>query len=334
MATDTSKYLLNHTMLRVKDPERSVKFYEFLGMNKISQIDNPAGNFSLHFLAYDGADAPSAGRNWTDRQGVLELTHNYGTEKDDGYKVANGNAEPGKGFGHICVSVDNIQASCQRLEDAGYGFQKKLSDGRMRHIAFALDPDGYWVEIISANDVKTMENVRETDTQSYRFVCLLVSRNARPWIDRRAQNHSMIRVKDVDASLKFYQEVMGMTLIRTNENPSANFNLYFLAYPGHTSEEAAQPRREGILELTWNYGTEKDPDFRYHDGNAEPQGFGHIAVSVDDLDAACARLEERGVRWKKRLADGKLRDLAFVLDPDGYWIEVIQNEAYKKRAGW
>ena len=100
-------------------------------MKKINQLDSPAGNFSLHFLAYDGPGAPGAGAHWTDRQGLLELTHNYGTEKDPNYKIANGNADP-RGFGHICVAVDNIQASCQRLEDAGYTFQKKLSDGKMR----------------------------------------------------------------------------------------------------------------------------------------------------------------------------------------------------------
>ena len=170
MATDTSKYLLNHSMLRVKDPERSVKFYEFLGMRKINQIDNPDNKFTLHFLAYDAPGDPYYGANWTARQGVLELTHNWGTEKDDKFQIANGNSEPGRGFGHLCVSVDNIQASCQRLEDAGVKFQKKLTDGRMRHIAFALDPDGYWVEIIGQKNVEATKDVKETDTQGYLFV--------------------------------------------------------------------------------------------------------------------------------------------------------------------
>lgn len=65
--------------------------------------------------------------------------------------------------------------------------------------------------------------------------------------------------------------------------------------------------------MTWNYGTEKDADFKYHDGNAEPQGFGHIAVTVDDLDAACKRWEEKGVSWKKKLTDGKMKNIAFLL---------------------
>ena len=141
--TDTSKWKMNHTMLRVKDPEASVKYYSFLGMKQINKMDYPENKFCLYFLAYDDAKNESSGKHWTGRQGVLELTHNYGTEKDESFKINNGNSDPGKGFGHICVSVDNIQAACKRIEDAGYKFQKKLTDGRMRHIAFALDPDGY-----------------------------------------------------------------------------------------------------------------------------------------------------------------------------------------------
>jgi lactoylglutathione lyase len=93
----------------------------------------------------------------------------------------------------------------------------------------------------------------------------------------------MIRVKDNKKSLKFYQEIMGMTLMHTHEAKEAKFNLYFLGYPGGkgvptTSENGVSPvaDREGLLELTWNYGTESQPDFKYHNGNDEPQGFGHI----------------------------------------------------------
>jgi lactoylglutathione lyase len=166
----------------------------------------------------------------------------------------------------------------------------------------------------------------------------------------------MIRVKDKDASLNFYQDVMGMKLKRTSENTNAGFNLYFLGYGPDASENAANgvnpvADNEGLLELTWNYGTENDANFKYHNGNDEPQGFGHICVAVDDLDAACARFEEKKVNWKKRLTDGRMKNIAFVLgallsihrtkrqltkyaDPDGYWIEVVQNEKLKTRSNW
>lgn len=85
----------------------------------------------------------------------------------------------------------------------------------------------------------------------------------------------MIRVKDAEKSLKFYQEVLGMSLFRTNEQPAGKFNLYFLGY-GAPPQDGFTADYEGLLELTWNYGTEKDEAFKYHDGNSEPQGFGHI----------------------------------------------------------
>ena len=89
----------------------------------------------------------------------------------------------------------------------------------------------------------------------------------------------MIRVKDAEKSLKFYQEVLGMTLLRKHDSKEAGFSLFFLGYPGEKGvpgEGEGTADREGLLELTWNHGTEKDADFKYHDGNSEPQGFGHI----------------------------------------------------------
>lgn len=80
----------------------------------------------------------------------------------------------------------------------------------------------------------------------------------------------------------------------------------------------------GILELTHNHGTETLETTPYHSGNSDPKGFGHIAITVDDIEAACARFERLGVPFKKRLTDGKMKHIAFILDPDGYWIEVVR----------
>lgn len=108
--TDPSKYKMNHTMLRVKDPKASVKFYEHLGMKVINKMESPANKFDLYFLAYDSPKAVSHGNHWTDREGIIELTHNYGTEDDPEYKPHNGNDQP-QGFGHVCISVDNMQVT-------------------------------------------------------------------------------------------------------------------------------------------------------------------------------------------------------------------------------
>jgi lactoylglutathione lyase len=62
----------------------------------------------------------------------------------------------------------------------------------------------------------------------------------------------------------------------------------------------------------------------YHNGNSEPRGYGHIAITVPNVEEACARFEKLGVPFKKRLTDGTMKFLAFILDPDGYWIEVVR----------
>lgn len=147
-----------------------VKFYSFLGMSLLKTLSFPDAKFDLYFLGFDSPKAVSGGSNLWDREGLIELTHNYGTENDPDYKVSNGNVEPHRGFGHTCVSVDNLQAACARLEAAGYKFQKKLTDGRMRHIAFVLDPDGYWVELIGQKPVEETEGVTTTDLETYRMV--------------------------------------------------------------------------------------------------------------------------------------------------------------------
>lgn len=134
-------------------------------------------------------------------------------------------------------------------------------------------------------------------------------------------NHTMIRIKDPEKSIEFYTKVLGMDVI--DEHDAGDFKLFFLAYNLPGQKGLPRGEREGILELTWNKGTEKDPNFKYHNGNDEPQGFGHTCISVDNLEKACARFDSMGVKFKKRPEDGKMKSIAFIYDPDMYWIEII-----------
>ncbi|GHH57965.1 MAG: lactoylglutathione lyase [Gammaproteobacteria bacterium] len=146
-------------------------------------------------------------------------------------------------------------------------------------------------------------------------------------------NHTMLRVKDSVKSLDFYTRVLGFRLIDRRDFPEAAFSLYFLALLPETvqvPEDDAQRRVwmagiPGVLELTHNHGTEQQDGPVYHDGNSDPRGFGHICVSVPDLQAACARFDALEVPYQKRLSDGRMKNIAFIKDPDGYWVEIISN---------
>lgn len=165
-----------------------------------------------------------------------------------------------------------------------------------------------------------------------------------PATDGFVLNQTMMRIKDPTTSLDFYQQVLGMTLYQRVDFAEMSFSLYFLGYPsnheGETlpSEPAERCRftfqQSALLELTHNWGTENDEAFEgYHDGNADPRGFGHIGITVPNVDAACERFEELGVEFVKRPNDGSMKGLAFIKDPDGYWIEILNADAITSLIG-
>ncbi|EDO17358.1 hypothetical protein Kpol_1060p12 [Vanderwaltozyma polyspora DSM 70294] len=299
----------NHTCLRVKDPVRSVEFYEKnFGMKLHAKKDFPDMKFSLYFLSFPKDNMKTNCHNEPDvfsSEGILELTHNWGSESDPEFKINNGNVEPHRGFGHICFAVADVEKECNDLEAKGVAFQKKLSDGRQKDIAFALDPDGYWIELIGYLNNKH-GNTLPTKDVGMRF------------------NHTMIRIKDPSKTLDFYQNVLGMKIHKISEHANAKFTNYFLGYD--IPEGESWLSMEGILELCHNWGTENDPDFSYHNGNQAPQGYGHICVSCTDPSKLCSEIEEKygdKITWAPKFNQGKMKNLAFLKDPDGYSIEVV-----------
>ena len=148
-------------------------------------------------------------------------------------------------------------------------------------------------------------------------------------------NQTMLRIKDPEKSVAFYQDVLGMVLIDKFDFPDMSFSLYFMGYPAETIPEGPAERTKwlfeqpALLELTHNYGTEIEDEFSYHNGNDDPRGFGHIGVSVPDVYKACERFEEMGVEFVKRPDDGNMKGLAFIRDPDGYWIEILSSSGLR-----
>lgn len=143
-------------------------------------------------------------------------------------------------------------------------------------------------------------------------------------------NHTMLRVRDPKVSLDFYSRVLGMKLLRKVDFTEWKFSLYFLAMQKEETTGTDEQKTKytaglsGVLELTHNHGTEENPETPYHNGNTEPRGFGHICFSVPDIVAACARFEGLGVPFQKRLGEGGMKNIAFIKDPDNYWVEIIE----------
>lgn len=143
-------------------------------------------------------------------------------------------------------------------------------------------------------------------------------------------NHTMLRVRDPKVSLDFYSRVLGMKLLRKVDFNEWKFSLYFLAMLKEDIQGSDLEKIKftaglsGVLELTHNHGTEENPETPYHNGNTEPRGFGHICFSVPDIKAACARFEALGVPFQKRLGEGGMKNIAFIKDPDNYWVEIIE----------
>jgi len=123
--------------------------------------------------------------------------------------------------------------------------------------------------------------------------------------------HTMLRVGDMDRSVKFYTEVLGMKLLRTTDRPDQKYSLAFVGYDDED--------RAAVLELTYNYGVDK-----YDLGTA----YGHVAIAVPDAYKACDAVKRRGGKVTREAGPvkGGTTVIAFVEDPDGYKIELIQRD--------
>ena len=126
--------------------------------------------------------------------------------------------------------------------------------------------------------------------------------------------HAMVRVRDLEASLRFYRDALGLVETRRRDYPQGRFTLVYLAAPANPEVE---------VELTYNYD---DEDY----GGA--RNFGHLAFAVDDIHAACERLQAQGVLINRPPRDGRM---AFVRSPDGISIELLQvGEPLPPREPW
>lgn len=131
--------------------------------------------------------------------------------------------------------------------------------------------------------------------------------------------HTMIRVGNLERSIAFYTEVLGMKLLRQSENTEYEYTLAFVGYGEESSGQA-------VIELTYNWGTDS-----YDHGNA----FGHLAIGAEDIYSRCDAIEQAGGKVTRAPGPvaGGTTEIAFVEDPDGYKIELIQMKSAENALG-
>lgn len=134
------KYL--HTMIRVADPDKTIAFFEVLGLREVRRMENEAGRFTLIFLACP-ADMNAPGER---ARAEVELTYNWPSEGEAAEEYTGG-----RNFGHLAYYVDDIYDTCQRVQDAGHIVHRPPRDG---HMAFVKTPDGISIELLQEGGAK------------------------------------------------------------------------------------------------------------------------------------------------------------------------------------
>jgi len=209
----------------------------------------------------------------------VELTYNYG---QDSYDI-------GEGFGHFGLAVEDVFKTVESVKSAGGKVTRDAGPvkGGKTNIAFVEDPTGYKFELIQ----------RPATSEPFAQVNL--------------------RVKNLDESIKYYTECLGMKLLRTRENPENKYTLAFLAY-GPEEENT-------VFELTYNHG--KD------DGYSMGDAYAQVAISTDDVYKTAEAIREKGGKITKEPGELKGQITTKIMattDPDGYKIVFVDNEDFLK----
>eukprot|EP01083_Nonionella_stella_P064199 167105_1 len=290
------------TCLRVKYPKKTVDYFVTnFDMVLLHQNEIKEKGITLYYLVSSKANTkyPDTSSKeaeqllWSYDGGVLQLEYHDGDDTNDKFIINSGNTKPFRGFGHIAFNTNDVFAACTELEKNNVSFKKKPNEGRMKGLAFAYDPNGYWIEIVSRRGADKPEKYNLSQT--------------------------MLRVKDPAKSLKFYCDILGMRMVSEKHFEKGAFSLFFLS---SFANDADLDKSDGsdvlsdvvktlwppVLELTHNWGTEKggkDAEI-YHDGTTPCElgvGFAKLSFLTDkvsgmtemfDPDGYKVQLQERG----------------------------------------
>jgi lactoylglutathione lyase len=281
-----------HTMLRVADLDRAVRFYvEAFGMRLLERVEIEAKRATVAFVGFEGPDVGAP----------IELVR---------YRDETGAYTHGTGFGHVALGVAAVEPLFERATALGAAVHMApgilVPGGPL--CAFVKDPDGYAVELVDTRrSGKPAAETGAGEGAADEFPAAVV---LGPDDGASRVLHSMLRVKDPEATIRFYADGLGMKVLQRVDIEVKRATGMFLGYG------ADEPGRK--LEFTSYW----DAEAPYTHGS----GYGHVAVGARDVMGTLARLEAMGVEVTERpavlFAGAPLR--AFVKDPDGYAVELIE----------
>lgn len=307
MAGIGAKYVASfvHGMQRVKDGAKSKAFYcDLLGMTCVNEYK--FDTFSLIFLeSFTGAKVPEEGGKYVTTVGPakLELTYNYGNENNPDFKMDNLDGKPNQGYKGLTFVCLDLPSLVETLKKAGVPLETRNKN------QYATDPDGYKVMLLPApGQLKSPPALRNTLQALH------------------------IRVTDLDRTEKFYTENLAMrTFAREafeDDGKKGTILRMYSSLPAVSPDTQLVDKNTGlpvfVLEFSQVDSEKTGSDFKYHNGNDQPQAYGHSAFLVSDLEGCCTELEAAGVQFKKRPSEGMMKTIAFIYDPDNYWIELVQ----------
>lgn len=318
--TENPTKLARHTV-RIADPDRSLPFYQtILGMTLLAERSRDS--VTRYFLGF-----VEPGREHTLEEAemralqqdcLLELVH------DPERAAADVRQQPDKGEGYwkISISVSDVNVARDRLLENGIEVDAPRQVGDIAYLCHFNDPDNYCIELIQHDFQQNHET--EADDPNFKL-------GTRPGFLLITY-----RVRDVEASLQFYTDLLGMRLLSKQTVEARGFTLYFLAY---ASDELPNPDVEhvGNREWLWQrpftivefqhvWGTEDDADFAYRVDQAS--GFEGIGLVTKSMTELRKKLESRGHKTEVCCNDPLLETAtATVNDPDGYQIRLIDSGA-------
>eukprot|EP01059_Diplonema_ambulator_P035948 TRINITY_DN8715_c0_g1_i2.p1 TRINITY_DN8715_c0_g1~~TRINITY_DN8715_c0_g1_i2.p1 ORF type:complete len:391 (+),score=56.56 TRINITY_DN8715_c0_g1_i2:45-1217(+) len=336
--------MMHCVALRVKDLDRSMRFWQdVFGLEVLHYVKVVSLNFSIAYLGprvrlrYEPVRGKSivnlrkdTSRDAAPQPGTMDahdyLFHNHTTvlklielhhlRYDHKYKISSGNESPHLGFGGVGFLVDNVDSVCRDLH---LNKVEILAEPTQNDASLLIqDLNGYAVRVTQ----------REGGLYGPQNQKLPITFHT-----------CRLRIRDPVHSLFFYQKLFDMHLLCVSKHPTLPITRYYLCtrsqlsidqpslapYPPPESPEAAillNSLKISFLELQHHHGTETQEDFSYHSGNTPPVGFAHVSFMVEDVDETIKTMLDAGVYIIKNKGEGAFPQSAYIMDPDGYWVEI------------